>query len=131
VTGGELRASRALGGRLRTTLAYGAARAGARLAELGYVEHGPRVELRLELSRTLRAGASAAFTARRYAAFDPALGARRSDSFLDGSVYAEWDPAPRWSARVGLAGRRAGSSLDAFAYSKVVPTVGFGYVLGL
>jgi hypothetical protein len=131
VLGAELRASHALGTRARATIAYGAARTDARTTILSYVEQGPRAELRLDLSRALRLSAAAAWTGRRYRSFDAVLAARRNDTYLDASVLAEWDLTPRWTARLSLAARRAGSNVSAFEYSKVFPTFGFAYVIGL
>lgn len=131
VAGGELRLSRALTTRARATVAYGASRAGARSAILEYVEQGPRVELRLDVTRSLGFTAVGAWSLRRYEAFDALLDARRRDSYLDASVLAEWDFAPRWTARLVLAARRADSNDAAFEYSKIAPAVGVGYVLGL
>ncbi len=127
VQAAEVRASFGAGARIRVALAYGAARDGARLSILSYVEHGPRVELRVVASRGVRLGADVATTFRGYDAFDPTLGARRRDTYLDAAGLVEWDLAPRWTAQLALRGRRALSSVAGFEYTKVVPTAGLAY----
>ena len=104
-----------------------AARDAARLGVLSYVEHGPRAEMRLLAWRGVWAGADVAATFRRYDDFDPALGARRSDLYLDAGGLVEWSPSPRWTTRIALHGRRALSNVAGFEYSKLVPTVGLAY----
>jgi hypothetical protein len=131
IAGGELRATRALASRVRVTAAYGIARVGARTSILTHVEQGPRVELRVDVSRAVRLAAAAAWSVRSYDAFDAVLAARRSDTYLDASLLGEWDLATRWTARLTLAARRADSNVSAFDYSKLAPTVGISYVLGL
>jgi len=124
---GEVRTSFAPSSRARLSLAYGAARDAARLGVLSYVEHGPRAEMRLLAWRGVWAGADVAATFRRYDDFDPALGARRSDLYLDAGGLVEWSPSPRWTTRIALHGRRALSNVAGFEYSKLVPTVGLAY----
>lgn len=125
--GGEVRTSFAVTARARLALAYGAGRDAARLAILSYLEHGPRAELRVLVARGVRLGVDLAATFRRYDEFDPTLGARRSDTYLDEGVLVEWDPASRWTAHVSLQGRRALSSVGGFQYSKLVPMAGLAY----
>ena len=124
---GELRSAFAPTARARVSLAYGLARDAARLGVLSYLEHGPRAELRVLAWRGVWAGADAAATFRRYDDFDPALGARRSDTYLDGAALVEWSPSPRWTTRLALHGRYALSNVPGFEYSKLVPTVGLAY----
>ena len=123
----EVRASLAVGARTRLALAYGAARDGARLSILSYLEHGPRAELRFVTARGVRLGADVATTFRGYEVFDPTLGARRRDTYVDAAALAEWDLSPRWTAQLALRGRRALSSVAGFEYSKLVPTAGLAY----
>lgn len=124
---GELRSAFPLTPRVRLGLAYGAARDAARLGVLSYVEHGPRAELRVLVGRGVWAGADVAATFRRYDDFDPSLSARRSDTYLDAGALVEWNPSPRWTARLALRGRRALSNVGGFEYTKLVPTVGLAY----
>jgi tetratricopeptide (TPR) repeat protein len=116
--------------RLRLGLAYAAARDATREPVLSYWEHGPRAEGRLLLGRT-RLGVDLGVTLRAYDAYDAALGARRSDTYLDGAAFVEVDVAARWTARAGVVGRRAVSNVDALAYDKLAPSVAIGYTLGL
>jgi tetratricopeptide (TPR) repeat protein len=124
---GELRTSFGVGARARLALAYGVARDATRDPILSYLEHGPRAELRVVAARRVRVGAELAGTLRRYGAFDPTLGVRRSDAYLDAGALAEWDPSLRWTVRVALHGRLALSNVPGFDYSKLVPTLGLAY----
>jgi hypothetical protein len=124
---GEVRGAFAPAARARVSVAYGLARDAARLGILSYVEHGPRAEVRVLLARGTWVGADAAVTLRRYDDFDPALTARRSDTYLDAGALAEWSPSPRWIARLALHGRRALSNVPGFEYTKLVPTAGLAY----
>lgn len=124
---GEVRGALALSPRTRIALAYGLARDAARLGLLSYVEHGPRGEVRVLVARGVWAGVDLAGTFRRYADFDQALAARRSDTYLDAAALVEWSPSPRWTARLALHGRRALSNVSGFEYSKLVPTIGLAY----
>jgi hypothetical protein len=124
---GEVRGAFAPSTRARISVAYGAARDAARLGILSYVEHGPRAELRVLAWRGVWAGGDLAATFRRYDDYDPALAARRVDTYLDAGALLEWNPSPRWTTRLALHGRRALSNVSGFEYSKLVPTVGLAY----
>ncbi|HSB20363.1 MAG TPA: tetratricopeptide repeat protein [Anaeromyxobacteraceae bacterium] len=126
----EVRASLLATPGLRIGLAYGAGRDAARDPALSWLEHGPRAELRIAAGRALL-GLDASVTWRPYDSYDPALSARRSDTYLDGAAFAEWDLDGRLSFRVSLLGRRALSNVPAFSYDKLLPTVGIGYAIGL
>ncbi len=127
---GEARASWMAAPRVRLGVAYGAGRDVARDPVLTWVEQGPRAELRVAVGR-LWLGADVAVTWREYDTFDPTLGARRSDRYLDGTAFAEVDLAANWTARFALMARNAWSNVAGFGYDKVVPTFGVGYTLGL
>ncbi len=127
---GELRASWIPASAVRLGIAYSLGRDVARDPVLTWTEQGPRVQLRVVAGR-FWLGTDIGVTWRQYDTFDPALLARRSDRYLDATAFAEVDFAANWTARFALMARRAASNLDAFAYDKVVPSVGIGYMLGL
>lgn len=129
VLGAELRGDLLLGARVRVGAAWDVARDAAELAELSWLEHGPRAELVVAASRRVRLVTVAAATFRRYDAYDAALGATREDVYLDGEARVEWDASRGWSARLGARGRRALSSVSTLEHEKVVPTVGLAYTL--
>jgi hypothetical protein len=112
-------------------LAYGGTSDATHSSVEGYLEHGPRLELRGVLSSRWRAGLDVAYSRRTYGKLDPALGVRRADTYLDGSAFLELDLANRWTARVSVDGRDASSNAPAFAYSRLVPVVGLVYVFGM
>ena len=126
----ELRASLLATPAVRLGLAYGVGRDAARDSVLSWLEHGPRAELRIAVGRVLL-GADASLAWRPYDAYDPSLSARRADRYLDGAAFAEWDLDGGLSLRLSLLGRKALSNVPAFAYDKLLPTVGIGYTLGL
>ena len=130
VQAGEVRSSFGVGSRARLALAYAFARDAARLSILSYLEQGPRAELRIAASPRARLGVDLGGTLRRYDVFDPTLGARRSDTYLDAAAFAEWDTWPGWTATVGLHGREALSNVAGFRYGKLVPTIGLAYTFG-
>lgn len=127
VQGFEARTSFPAGSRARLALAYGLARDAARLSILSYLEHGPRVELRVLASRSSRLGLDVAATFRGYDAYDTTLLTRRRDTYLDAAAFVEWDLSPRWDARVAIRGRRALSDVPGFEYAKLVPMAGLAY----
>ena len=110
---------------------YGLTRDAAKLGIASYTEQGPRLELRAVLGPRLRLGASAGLSFRSYDDLDPALGVRRKDRYLSGSVSGEYDLAPGWTARASLQGLRALSSSPAFEYDKLVPVIGLVWQKGL
>jgi hypothetical protein len=112
-------------------LAYGAGWNSARTGIVSYLDQGPRLELRVALGPRQRLGLDAAFTWRRYGAFDSALGARQATTFLDGSAFLEWDLANRWTARLAVDGRSADSNVAASSYTRLVPVVGLVYAFGM
>jgi tetratricopeptide (TPR) repeat protein len=126
----ELRAALLATPELRVGLAYGGGRDAASAAVLSWLEHGPRAEVRIAVGRALL-GADASVTWRAYDSYDPLLSARRADTYLDGTAFAEWDLDGRLSLRLSLLGRRALSNVPAFAYDKLLPTIGIGYTLGI
>jgi hypothetical protein len=129
VQAGEVRTAFPLAARLRLALAYGLARDAARESILSYLEHGPRAELRLAAARRVRLGLDLAATFRGYDEYDPALGARRHDTYLDAAALAEWDVSPGWTAHVAVQGRQALSNVSGFQYARLVPTIGLAYTL--
>lgn len=126
----DLRASVFATRAVRIGLAYAVARDAADDAVVSWGEHGPRVELRVAMGRTLL-GADAAAAWRAYDAYDIALSARREDTYLDAAAFAEWDIDGRLSLRLSLLGRRATSNVSTFTYDKLLPSVAIGYALGL
>lgn len=127
--GAELRGSVPLGRRARLALGYGVALDAADEAALSWVEHGPRSELVVAPSRTVRLVLAGAITLRRHDAFDAALGARREDTVLDGDARVEWDVSRRWSVRAGVRARRALSNVPSLEYDRVMPTLGLACAL--
>jgi hypothetical protein len=112
-------------------VAYGGSWDAAKSGIAAYVEHGPRLELRGVLSSRWRAGLDVAYTWRTYRDFDPALGVRQTNAFLDGSAFVEADLANRWTARLSLDARNATANVPAAEYAKLVPMVGLVYVYGM
>lgn len=112
-------------------LAYGGAWDDARSGIAAYLDHGPRFELRAVLGPRWRAGLDASLAWRRYRAFDATLGARQTNTILDGSTFVEWDLANHWTARLSVDARNAGSNVSASEYFKWVPMAGVVYVLGM
>ncbi len=127
----EARASWQLTPQLRASAGYGAGMDSAKASVLSFLEHGPRAEVRLAATRTLRFGLDLAATFRRYAELDATLTVRRLDRYLDGVAFGEVDLAPRWTARVSVQARKALSNVDALEYQRFVPTVGLAYVMGM
>jgi tetratricopeptide (TPR) repeat protein len=126
----EVRASVLATPEVRLGLAYGVGRDAANDAVLAWFEQGPRAELRIAVGHALL-GADVSVMWRAYDAYDAALSARRADTYLDAAAFAEWDLNGRLSLRFALVGRRALSNVPAFAYDKLLPTIGIGYTLGL
>lgn len=93
-----------------------------------WFEHGPRATFRWPLSRTARLGLDAAVGLRSYSVTDPALGLRRSDSYLDGAAFAEWDLTQAWSLRAALVGRRAWSNAAGYTYTSLAPTLALSWL---
>ena len=116
---------------LRLAAAYGLARDATDQDVLAWLEHGPRAEAQYSLSRRARLRLETGVTFRGYDLFDATFNATRVDTYLDAGALAELDLGRRWTARVGVLGRRAISNVPGFTYFKVVPTVGLSYVLGL
>jgi hypothetical protein len=127
----ELRAALPVGSGGWVALAYLGSLEAARLGITSYREHGPRADARLLLSTRLRLGATAGVTFRAYDEYDAVIGVRRSDRYLDGSLLAEYDLAPGWTARGSLEGRRALSNAPAFQYDKLVPMIGLAWQMGM
>jgi tetratricopeptide (TPR) repeat protein len=115
----------------RLTLGYHLARDGVEQSQLSWTEHGPGAELRVQLARRLRAGASAAVAWRGYDALDPTLGVKRFDTYLDVVGLVEWDLGDRLTGRLSLEGRKAFSNAGAFDYLRFAPTLGLAYVFGM
>ena len=124
----------------RAAVAFGSARLGftyrvtrdvTERSDLSWLEHGPRADLRLAVSRRARLGLDAGLSFRAYDS--PAAGAlaSRSDTYLEGAALFEYELANRWTVRASLEARDALSSDPAFAYARFVPTLGLAYVLGL
>jgi tetratricopeptide (TPR) repeat protein len=127
---GELRALGVFRGGLRVTVAYDLTRDATDAGSLAFLEHGPRVELRVPAGRTLRLVGEAGLAFRAYDERDPVLGVLRDDHYLDGAAALDWELGPRWSARAGLQVRRATSTVPMLEYTKVVPAVGISWTAG-
>jgi Flp pilus assembly protein TadD len=127
---GELRLSFPIARALRGAVSYGAARDLARAADLSYLEHGPRAELRLAVGRSLRLGVEVAASFRRHDEASAAGAPVRADELYDAAALAELDLGAHLTLRAGIQGRVARSSLDAFAYDKVVPSLGLLWMAG-
>jgi tetratricopeptide (TPR) repeat protein len=85
---------------------------------LGYVEHGPRAELRLRLRPGLHVLGEVGYTLRGYQNFDNPLGARREDGYFDAGAGAEWDVAANWSLRATVGWRGASSNVSELSYGR-------------
>jgi tetratricopeptide (TPR) repeat protein len=128
---GEVRAGFSLAPWAAVTIAYGLGRDATRDPVLSYLEHGPRAEVRLALSRTVRGGVEAAMAWRGYDRSDPALGTLRRDVQLDAAAFLELELASGLRARLSLDARRTSSSAPAAEYGKIVPALGMTYARGL
>ncbi|MBI5544586.1 MAG: hypothetical protein HY901_11900 [Deltaproteobacteria bacterium] len=128
--GGEARAALRLGP-ARVGVAYHLSRDSAKTSELSWWEHGPRAELKLGLGSRTRVGLELGVSWRSYSAASETLGLARADTYLDGAALAEYDLSDHWVARFSLEARRALSNASSFQYTKLVPTLGVGYVMGL
>lgn len=128
--GGEARGALSLGP-ARIGIAYHLSRDSAKTSELSWWEHGPRAELKLRLGSRARAGLEVGVSWRSYSGVSPTLSVKRADTYFDGAALAEYDISDHWIARFSLEARRALSNASAFQYSKLVPTLGLGYVVGL
>ncbi len=126
----EGRAAWTFGPRAWLAVAYGGTLDTARATVAGYVDHGPRLELRAVLADRWRAGLDGALTWRRYGAFDPALGVRQTATFLAGAGFVEHDLGDHWTVRLAVEGRNAASNVAASSYTKVVPVAGLTYTGG-
>ena len=127
----ELSGEWRFGGGSAIGLAYGAVRDLTDDATLTYLEHGPRAYARFSTSQTLRLAFDAGVSRRKYDEFDPALGARRADTYLDGAAAAELDFADHWTGRFWMAGRKAFSNVSDFAYTQLSGGVTLTFVAGL
>jgi tetratricopeptide (TPR) repeat protein len=112
-------------------LGYRIERDAVRDPALSYFEHGPIVALRFGLGGPARIAAEARLTLRDNDAFDPDLGARRQDTFVDGSVLGEYDVADNWTVRALLTGRRAFSNVPDFRYDKLTMALAIVYTVGV
>jgi tetratricopeptide (TPR) repeat protein len=98
---------------------------------LGFVEHGPRAELRVRLRPGLRLLGEAGYTLRDYENFDTPLGARREDGYLDAGAALEWDVAAHWSLQASMGWRGASSNVPELAYGRLVGGLGLVWTRGL
>ncbi|GEJ59123.1 hypothetical protein [Anaeromyxobacter diazotrophicus] len=115
----------------RALAGYRVARDATDLSQLSFVEHGPRVELRLDAAPALRVVLGAALAWRGYDALDPQLGLTRADTSLGGGAALEWELTARLFLQASLEARQVWSNASAFAYLRVAPAVGLGWVGGL
>jgi len=112
--------------------AYRGARDATSLAQLSYLEHGPALEARLHPHERVRLAASAGLLLRGYSAADPDLRLiRRSDTYLDGELFAEFFVNPELSVQMVLSGRRALSNVDALTYGRLVCALRVSYAVSL
>lgn len=126
----EAKATLPVGSRATLALAYGGGRDLADASYLSFLEHGPRVELRLAVAPRVRLGAEVGATFRTYDAADPAFSAARREAYLDGAALAEVDLTARLSLRGALQARRAWSNVSVLEYDKIVPTLGLSWTAG-
>ncbi len=112
---------------------YGAGRDATDQSSYSWIQHGPRAQLRWQLSRSARLGVDASVTFRPYDNVATYNGAqvKRSDTFLDALALVEYDLADRWTARLSVEGLRTFSNVSNFDFFKVVPVLGIAYVMGL
>ncbi len=103
----------------------------ARRPELGWVDHGPAAEVQLRLGPRARAGLRAAAGFRTHGAYDPQLGVRRSDAWVEAGVLLAWGLDEHFTLRGSLAARRQSSSAPDFTYSRVAPSLGIALTAGL
>jgi len=96
----------------------------AQYPETSYFEHGPRARLDLPLGERTRLSADASALWRPYDAVDPALGVKRADLFLDGTLGADFDLSDRLTLRATVLGRRAFSNAPDLSYARVVVSLG-------
>ena len=96
----------------------------ARYPETSYFEHGPRARLDLPLGERTRLSVDAAALWRPYDAVDPALGLKRSDLLLDGTLAADFDLSDQLTLRASVFGRRALSNAPDLSYARVVVSLG-------
>ena len=130
VQGGEVRSTVVLGPTVSLGAAYRLSYDGVSLSYLSWIEHGPRVEVRVHPLPSLRLAAEASLSFRPYRAVAPTFGAARSDTYLDGAAFAELDLASHWTVRLGGELRRALSNIPVYSYTSVFPTLGLVYVVG-
>ncbi|WP_242342307.1 hypothetical protein [Anaeromyxobacter terrae] len=128
---GEVDLTVLLGGRGTATLAWRGVRDGAIDPALASFEQGPRAGLRLELGPRARAGLDASCSWRTYDALDPGLRAVRADTALALGATLELDLADRWSLRLGVAGRKEISNVPELTWTKIAPSLGIAYTVGL
>jgi hypothetical protein len=87
--------------------------------------------VRKALAPRMRMGLEAAWTWRTYDAVDPVFKVVRADAYADASALLELDLAERFTLRLAATAREASSNVPYFRYTKIVPTVGLAYTLGL
>ncbi|WP_257462201.1 hypothetical protein [Archangium lipolyticum] len=98
---------------------------------LGFLEHGPRVELRLRPRPGLRFLAEVGYTLRGYQNFDNPLGIRREDGYFDAGALVEWDVAAHWSLQASVGWRGASSNVAELSYGRLVGGLGLVWSRGL
>jgi hypothetical protein len=85
---------------------------------LGFLEHGPRAGLSVDLRPRLRVLGEVGYSLRGYQNFDNPLGARREDGYLDASAVLEWDMARHWSVQASMGWRGASSNVPELAHGR-------------
>lgn len=118
-------------GTVDASLSYGLGYLGAREAALAALEHGPRAELWGRLFTPLRVGLSATGGWRRHAAYDPALSARRADSFVEAVLALDCALGAYWNVQAQLSGLVARSNVARFSYERWVGGVAVTGSFGL
>jgi tetratricopeptide (TPR) repeat protein len=121
----------ALGARSSATFAWHGGWDAARDPSLAWREQGPRAGVRLSLGRDAWIGLDAALTFRGYDEVDPALGVARADRYVDLGALLERDLSERWTLRASLSARRALSNVADFEYTRLVPSIGLAWTIGL
>jgi hypothetical protein len=117
--------------RARVTVGWQGGWNGARVEPRASTEHGPLLGLSAPLTPRVRVVLELALAWRVWRAVDPDLEVRRRDSYLDAATRLELDLAERWTAYLGVAGRRTSSNVPDLRYGRVVPTAGISYTAGL
>jgi len=128
---GEVDVTADLGRQWTVSAAWRGGRDSASSSWLSWWEQGPHLSVRKALAPRMRMGLEAAWTRRTYDTIDPDFKVVRADAYADASALLELDLAERFTLRLAATAREASSNVLYFRYTKIVPTVGLAYTLGL